>query len=77
MTSTRWRAAAHRATGLYVPTAGAAILLPSDKPPRRCRVIPGVLNKGLGFDWPPDCAETQGQEYQSRDASRTGFPNVS
>jgi hypothetical protein len=18
-----------------------------------CRVIPGVLNKGLGFDWPP------------------------
>jgi hypothetical protein len=38
------------------PTVGAAIA------PQRCRVIPVVLNKGLGFDRPPtECALRAGE----------------
>ena len=55
MTSTRWRAAAHGATGRFcsmVPAAKFAAAPPCHS---------GVLNKGPGFDWPPSTAPQREQ----------------
>jgi len=52
MTSTRWRAAAHRATGLLA-NGWRGECAPKQAVLGATASFPGVLNKGLGFDWLP------------------------
>jgi hypothetical protein len=60
MTSTRWRTAAHGATGRFSHDSRGMRAL---APPRRL----GVLNKSLGFERPPSKAPGLVRSWRERD----------
>jgi hypothetical protein len=68
MTSTRWRTAAHGATGrLHSRFAGDA----RSAPPRQS----GVLNKSLGFDRPPPKAPGFAKPWRGQEPVAYRLPN--